>query len=228
MKVVRIFWGDNIFTKYQKEIINSPRFEDEIVYVWGKDNESYFKSIGYDTYLVSEKNSHPKYSNISTFLHKIFTLSIIENHYNEFLFLDWDIHLFNNRTIDKDFYNLIRLGSDLQVPLYSYSLTYKEDILEKIKQENIESNYLKYILEFIDKQQINIEKFSWKVDDMFVLPCFCFYYSRIKLAKDLLKICKETQMETIVDEFSLYLWFSGTLNEYINKHEPFSWSLKDS
>jgi hypothetical protein len=218
MQIVRILWGTSL--NVTKEIPLKPVFENEIVFVWGTFNNEYLIKLGYKTILISKDVGHFKYSTFNThFGHKIYALKLAEEIFDEYLFLDWDITF--AKPIDSDFYKKIRQGNDIQCPLYSYNLDYKEEnelYVSTLPPGKDSSEYIS----FIYIQFEHLLKYHWKYEDSLVIPCTCFYYSNNnKIMSKLLEIIDEFKLESVSDEFSLYLYLSNyTLDEYISKYEP--------
>ena len=50
MKLIRALWGDK--KEIKEEIPTKP--DDSVVYVWGKDNLDFLKSLGYKTRFVED------------------------------------------------------------------------------------------------------------------------------------------------------------------------------
>ena len=84
MKFIRIFWGDlEVFdSKFKTQIAESSKHiqDNEIVMVWGKDNEEYLKSLGYETFLIDTNPWREEYGvghhmfNHTSLLHKLYAL----------------------------------------------------------------------------------------------------------------------------------------------------------
>lgn len=51
MQIVRSLWGD--YENYINDIEESKY--DDVVYVWGEDNNEFLKKLGYHTILISKK-----------------------------------------------------------------------------------------------------------------------------------------------------------------------------
>lgn len=228
LKIVKILWGENAISKLKKDIKLSTKFDNEIVFVLGKNNFEYLKSLGYDCILVDNKSYINKdINNLSNFSNKIYLLSVIEEIYNEYLFLDWDV--ISLKPIDDNFYNLVRSKNPFEIPLYAYPNTYKLDMLsdyeyylQKDDPELLEfKSNINNIIKYTIKQDYLIQKYGWKYLDIFALPCFCYVYSNnFKIMKELYDICNKHKLENIADEFSFRIWCKSTLEEYINQYEP--------
>ena len=53
VKIVRALWGD--INQFIDEIPKKPKY-DEMVYVWGVENNEYLKKCGYNTTLINVTN----------------------------------------------------------------------------------------------------------------------------------------------------------------------------
>ena len=230
LKIVRILWGENAFKKLSKDIIGSPKFKNETVYVLGEKNYENFKSLGYDCVLL-DKNYyiHPDINGMPDFSNKIYILSKIEEIHNEYLFLDWDVRFYNNKNECEEFYNLIRNNNSFEIPLYSYPNTYKSDMMEDYKyylhkedKELLEfKNNINNIIKYTIKQDYLLHKHGWKYLNNLIIPCFCYVYSNnIKMMNELYNICLKYNIETIADEFSFMIWLNLNMDDYINNYEP--------
>lgn len=214
MKIIRVLWG--ITKTLLDEIPYPPIFGNEIVAVWGKENNQFLVDRGYDTLLLGEYPSDPEFTGvIRQFAHKLLALSIIEEKYDEYLFLDWDV--VKIKELDDNFYKKLKDGNDIQCPLYSYPIDYAKQVYAILKEEEKVWMHKDYVIE----QHIGLNKYSWKKDLDFIVPCFCFFYSRKKgICKELLEIVREKYMKANVEEFSLFLYSDCTLDDYIEKYEP--------
>lgn len=217
MRIVRALWGNSEYIR--SEIPKIPLFgEKEIVFVWGKENKELLDKYGYKSLLVKDTQTDPKYSShLLHFAHKLKAIQLAEGFLDEFLFLDWDISL--AKEIDDTFYEKIRLGNNIQVPLYGYNNDYKEEVKKSLISKNILS--LK-VNDFLSHQFLNLERYHWRLNDLKVVPCFCFLYVRGKfdLGKKLLNIMDEQGVVACIEEFTFQIYCNCSLEEYINKYEP--------
>lgn len=213
MKIIRILWGKS--PHVLNEIPKIPLFEDEIVYVWGTFNNNYLLKLGYKTVLISDKTMDDRFL-MKHFAHKIYALEMVENTFDEYLFLDWDVSIL--KPIDNIFYEKIREGNNIQCPLYAYNLDYKNDIIKYFKDSK---KYTPTIEDFFITQDIELNKYHWKYKDHRVIPCTCFFYSRnMKIMNKLLDIIDENNMMVVPDEFSFFIYTNCVLDIYINTYEP--------
>jgi len=115
--IVRGVWGQNKHTL--DEIFEKPIFENEIVFVWGIDNQNYLKKLGYKTQLMSieifDETFSPFYLR---FLHKIKIIEEACKQFGEFILLDWDCYLI--KPLDDKFYEYLTNGNETQMPLYCF------------------------------------------------------------------------------------------------------------
>jgi hypothetical protein len=223
MKFIRCLWGnlnDNNIIK--EEILYSNKYIkklNEIVYVWGIDNEKFLKYLGYNTKLLSinesEYGSHFYYNYDTFFLHKLIALQHAIHDYNEIVFLDWDLRQIHD--IDDYFLHLLRTkNSNLQIPLYSYPNNY----LDIIKNNN--NNH--YIEKFAEIQHRNMVNNNYKFENDFVFPNTGFVYCNdFNVVDELIKIHNILDGQVLTDEISVLIYskkFCNSLDDYINKFEP--------
>jgi hypothetical protein len=57
MKIIRAFWGSQ--EKTWEEVPNKPIFEDEVVYVYGRENYEKFRSMGCLLYTCDAADEAP-------------------------------------------------------------------------------------------------------------------------------------------------------------------------
>lgn len=215
MKIVRALWGNPEYVK--NEIPRKPLFEDETVFVWGTENRRFLENMGYRTILVHEQAIDPLYNtHLIHFAHKLKAIKLADSLFDEYLFLDWDVTL--AKEIDDEFYSKIRSGNNIQCPLYAYHGEYRTDV-EKYHRAN--SSYTSDLDDFLIEHIANLEKYNWQLDNIKVLPCFCFFYSNgAKIGATLLEIMETHGVTACIEEFCLFLYCGGTLDEYISKYEP--------
>jgi hypothetical protein len=215
MQIVRAFWGD--INEFIHEIPKTPLFDKEIVVVWGKENEQYFKNLGYKTILAFIYNIDFQYdSYLKHYAHKLEAIRIAEEKFGEYLFLDWDIDVI--KPIDDNFYNNIRKRGNLQCPLYAYNQTFFQDYTKYLENNNKLTKNLKH---FLISQSAQMKKYHWDYDNNLVLPCFCFLYSNNqKLDTQLINLMKRNNLTTCIEEFAFYLHSNCNLDEYIDRYEP--------
>lgn len=216
IKFIRIFWGD--VEKYKHQILKCDRV-DETVFVYGKDNEDFFKKQGFDTYLVSETpydfsiaSDHTMFDHRSL-IHKLVAFDLAVKMYGEVVFLDWDCY--KTSDIDENFYALLKSGNALQVPLYIYPKTE----LDKLCESKLNITYK----DFFGKLRKYLTELSYNFQSGYVIPNTGFMYCRdTSISSELVKIANEHNLETVPDELAVLLMFKYLdLDEYIDTVEPY-------
>jgi hypothetical protein len=221
MKIIRAFWGSQ--EKTWAEVPNKPIFDNEVVYVYGRENYERFRAMGYEVVLMHYDPTEPKYSTVyDHFVHKLVVLKMAEHAYGEYLFLDWDVHVV--KPIDFAFWELIKNRGHIQCPVYAYPKNYESKILEHIKN-NPQKDWVKKLdpntYEWIKIQNQLLEKYNWNWEDLQVVPNFCFFYSRYtNVASDLLEIYEKDGIKTCIEEFAMFILAECSLDEFIAKYEP--------
>jgi hypothetical protein len=210
VKIIRTIWGPLNYVKMETK--NKSFLPNEIVYVWGVDNEEYLKNLGYNTILVSKDNNNPLYGDMKTkYYHKLETIILADEAFKEYILVDWDTYL--DKDIDDSFFELLRSKSNIQCPLYSLPNNFF-DIISKYPM-------LKEFIDFFGNQNRLIPQFSWNFQNSRIIPNFCFFYSReAKIGKELMNIAQQENLYSNVEEFALYKWANCTLEEYIERYEP--------
>ena len=79
MKLIRALWGNR--EDIREEVPTTP--DDSVVYVWGKDNLNYLKSLGYETRFVEDTIE-------SDYMFKLIALDLAFKEFYYCMFLDWD------------------------------------------------------------------------------------------------------------------------------------------
>lgn len=213
MKIIRTVWGNLEHTI--REVSNKSKFDNEIVYVWGKDNNEYLMSIGYSTHLMSVNSyddSDQKYSTqLYKYMHKLFAIEHADNAYPEYILIDWDTNLLKN--IDDNFIKLLRSRGTIQCPLYALP----DNFIDIINRENLSDEMQEY---FYIQHEL-LQKYSWKLDNLKVIPNFSFFYSRgAMIGKELIEIAINNNISTNIEEFALFEWANCNLEKWINEYEP--------
>lgn len=217
MQFIRIFWGD--FNRYENQIIEAKKDNlGEKVFVWGYDNYTKLKELGYDCDLINMQPYDYSIANGHTFdhhkslIHKIKGIDIAMETYSEILFLDWDVR--KVKDIDETFYKLIReRHCDLQVPLYTYPKKAFSYMLNTIQEEKMQK--------FFKKLKLFVDRYSYRRYDNYILPNTGFFYCCDKtIVEDLLDIIEMNKLETIPDELSVFIFSNADLNSYIKNYEP--------
>jgi hypothetical protein len=218
MKFIRILWGD--FNKYANQIMEARQDKlDETVFVWGKDNYLRLMSLGYDCILISDDPYDYQIANNHTFIdhksliHKIKGIEIALTHFNEVVFVDWDVR--KTKEIDDNFYQLLRSkNASLQVPLYTYPVKAFEFLINTIKDPVMRN--------FFDKLERFVVRYSYRYNKNYIIPNTGFMYcNSIDVIRDLLLIIKNYQLETVPDELSVFINYEDyDLESYIKLVEP--------
>ena len=225
MKFIRILWGDlNVFDgKFKTQIEKAQLFNipDQIVYVWGEENNNFLTTRGFKTRLISHLPYEGSYGeghhmfNYTSLLHKLKGFSLAVQEHKEAVFFDWDC--FPTKEIDSNFFSYLNSGSPLQVPLYIYPYVGIEELLDNSKHEEFVVSFAKVLKE-------NLDKFSYKEELGYVLPNTGFMYCRdYKIADRILNLALEHRPRAVPDEFGVMLLALEEnlgLKDYILKYEP--------
>lgn len=147
MKLIRALWGNR--EDIRLEIPIQPR-ENEVVYVWGKENLKYLTSLGYDTRFVGDINN---FESEWSYKLKLDAIDLAYQEFKEILFLDWDCIQI------KDIFGL-EFNSP-SMPLYSYPKNYTFDnpILKKqisLYSWEFENSYVLPNASYISVQGFNL------------------------------------------------------------------------
>ena len=222
IQFIRTFWGDleNGLNgeRYKNQISSTSNDDlDELVYVWGRYNYDFIKSKGFNCFLVSEENydynlasGHPFYD-FKSFNHKLWALEHSLQEFNEVIYLDWDCSLIN--PIDDNFYNYLKNGNSLQVPLYIYPARFLDEMTELSKKDG---------MEFFSELKKVIQKHSYDWNGHYIIPCGGFIYCRDKNI-NLLKTSIEKNLGPAPDEIAILLYAQEkgyNLVDYIKNLEP--------
>ena len=206
IKVIRVLWGD-----FKDEIPSKPIF-NELVYVYGKSNQEYLKSLGYETYLVdSNPMGHGSIDELNKFYNKLEAIRLACFHFTTFLFLDWDVELVKD--LDDSFFNYI-MAKKILMPTYAYPSKYLE-LHDTLQDDNAKK--------WTNSQISFMKKYGWNLEDSIILPNagFIFVNNMPSLGDSLIKIAKENKLATNIEEFVFYIWSNCTLNQYVQEYEPF-------
>lgn len=219
--IVRAFWGVTDYSR--REIFQCPIFSNETVFVWGNENNDLFKSRGFNTVLMSEFPTDPAYSTVETqYYHKLKVLVEAEKYFNEFILLDWDSFLC--RPIDDNFYNRLRTGNEVQVPLYAYPNEDGIGLIKRMKHSHNERYNIQIsddLAFFFKGQESQLRKYSWQLDDMLISPNFNFCYTRRPgFGAELIEVAKSLDIKYCVEENAMFKWADCNLEEYARKFEP--------
>ena len=218
IKILRAFWGDQ--PKSWQEIPKSPTWDNETIFVWGTKNYHKLTLRGYDCIMMSHDMLDKAFTNYQHFGHKLECLNVADDIYDEYLFLDWDVKVV--KEIDDNFWNLVK-SKQTQCPVYAYPNDYYEKVMQQVEKhpewKNENSDNIK---QWVYTQDSMINKYHWQLNDIKVIPNFCFYYTyKGKLGKKLIDTFNEYKPETCVDELSLFIYINTNLDSYLNQFEPF-------
>jgi hypothetical protein len=219
--VIRALWGETDRTK--NEVFQNPIFADEIVITWGVENESFLKSLGYKVVCLSEFSSDANYSTIhSHFMHKLLAVQHAGKIFDEFIFLDWDCYL--AKPMDDNFYEELRNGNEIQIPLYAYHDSEGigiVDIMTHSAQERYNNEVSPVLISYIESNEAQLRKYCWTFENTLVTPNFSFVYTRNpNLGTELIKIATDNDILNCIEEHAFYLFADCSLDEYILRFEP--------
>jgi len=210
LKIIRTFWGND--KRIMSEIPIVPLYDNEIVYVWGDENNKWLTKRGYNTKIVNKFTSSKYTPRSNMFIKKLIALDLALQEFNEVILLDWDCYILRN--FDDNFYNHLK-EKPIQCPLYSHNIDIKNSCLEMDKK------HTQNVLDFIDTLTNTIPKYSWKMDNMYISPNFCFVYSRDKsLGKELLNITLKNNITGCIEEHAMFLYANCSIEEYIERYQP--------
>jgi hypothetical protein len=221
MKVIRGLWGSQ--KHVLEEVQSFPIFDDEIVYVWGKENQKMLDYRGFSTVSMGKDTTKPEFSTIHDhFAHKLEIFCRASEEWGEFLYLDWDVKIV--KPIDKDFWSLIRKGQPIQCPVYGYPSEYERKIHEHLR-DNPQKKWVQELdpntYEWVRLQNQLLEKYHWSFQDLQLVPNACFFYSRDSDVSDrLMEIYRKGEIKTCIEEFCMFIYSNCSLEDYIFKYEP--------
>lgn len=220
MRFIRIFWGDLAHHEgiHEREIIEAKEDNlDEVVYVWGTENEEFIKNCGYETRLMHKDNFEFATDFVDDgamfFKHKYAGMKAGIEEFGSVCFLDWDCR--KVKSINPYFYE--QLTSGIMVPLYTYPVDYLDQVLGMYDFPDKD-------VQFLHKYEEGMKKYSWKVGNDYYLPCSCFMYcNNVKIIDDFVDLLHKHE-GIFSDEFVWYLYAQekglGKLEDYIEVMEP--------
>jgi len=223
IKIIRFLWGYRENTL--KEIPLFPLYpKNEIVYVWGKENERLLKERGYETRYVEEESSPYAYDLLELiYERKVVALDLALKEFGEVLMLDWDCYIL--RPLDNNFLNELR-KKPIQCPLYAQHQDCYNALYEVIPpnhpwfQDPEEHDHLENHLRIITKGFL---KWHWKWEEGLISPNFGFFYSNDPtIGEKLIDIGIKNNMEGCVEEHAMFVYANCSLEEYIEKYHPTS------
>ena len=102
--IIRTFWGNT--KRALNEIFPMPIFPNEVVYVWGLENQQMLQQRGFNTVLMGKECTEAEYSTIHLqYYHKLQAIQRAETEHSEFIFLDWDCYML--KPLDNYFYKTL-------------------------------------------------------------------------------------------------------------------------
>jgi len=217
--IIRSLWGFRDHT--YKEIPPMPLHSNEVVYVWGKENEAMLKKRGFETRYVEEETSPFAYDVLELiYERKLIALDLALKEFGEVIMLDWDCHIL--KPLDNNFLHELR-KKPVQVPLYAqhedcYNALYEAMPKNHPTLNDSISDKIENHLRIITKGFL---KWNWKWEEGLISPNFSFVYSNdITLGKKLIDIAIRDKMEGCVEEHAMLVYADCSLDEYIEKHHP--------
>lgn len=201
IKIIRAVWGNMDLSI----IPQTPQY-NEVVYVWGSENKSQLDLMGYNTILCDRNPLNFKYTSVLyEFIHKLIAIQKACNSFSKILFLDWDYVL--EKELDDNFFNYLNTHSFL-ASIYDYDI-------EELNPNDLNVHSFSY-------NKINfLKNYSWKQNSKLIIPNAGFIYiSNSNIGNELLKIAKDNDIKTFVEEFTIYKWADCTLDEYIQNYHP--------
>ena len=118
VKIIRTVYGSLDNTVF-REMPSIPTISNQIVYVWGEENQDWLNDKGYETRLQNE-NDLPEYvTEISDFIRKLISLKKGLEEFGEVLHLDWDCRIL--KPFDETFYGYLN-EKPIQCPIYSFPI----------------------------------------------------------------------------------------------------------
>jgi len=211
VKIIRTYWGDT--QKLKREIPPQPIYTNQIVFVWGEENNQFLKKRGFDTILMSDEIPNEYNSYEGQFYRKLLALDLSLKMFGEVILLDWDCYIL--RELDDNFYNYLK-EKPTQCPLYGQYKNVKYSWVEATPPKNKDEE------KWVDVCESKFIKYSWKLDSILVSPNFGFVYSRdIELGKKLIEISNNNKLDGCIEEHAMFIYADCSLEEYIEKYHPF-------
>ena len=182
IKIIRCLWGKRDHQFFEKDLAsyhkecqtakeNDIQFgiHNQMVIVWDEPNREMMEKLGYPYHYMGESRDFNAGFN---FMHKLIALETAMDLYSEIIFLDWDC--LAQKPLDDNFFNILRSGGEVQMPLYFYG----GEVLGKVKSTDpLRDDGAKYFVDLINY----ITKISkLKFRDGFAIPNSGFIYCRDK------------------------------------------------
>ena len=233
MRFIRAFWGDldTDNGKYRSEIHNIAKSSklNDFVYVWGRQNYNYIKSLGFEAKLLSESSTEfgeDFLENSDTFfLHKLDAVKRGCEEFNSVIFLDWDTKQL--KELDNNFFKLLyKQNHKIQMPLYTYPYNYIELVLNDWK--DIPNKVKQYLYKQVD----GLQKHHYGWNSTWVTPNAGFIFcSDGSIISELLEICKQYSINVASEEMSMVEYtkkFCKDVENYVKVFEPIVCSAKSN
>lgn len=210
VKIVRALWGED--GKSLREVPIVPTIKNQIVYVWGAENNEELRRRGYDTVLMDNAGfDEPS----KLYGRKLIALDLALKEFGEVILLDWDCHIL--RPLDDKFYGYLD-SRPVQCPLYAQHKHTSEALREIFSIIGDVSEELEIYTKTMEEE---FTKYSWGLDDALVTPNFSFVYSRDKkLGEDLIQIAIDNDLIGCIEEHAMWLYCKCSLDDYVKKYQP--------
>lgn len=224
MKFIRALWGDISHHNYRHkfEIERASRHPlNEIVFVWGEDNEIFLNKLGYETIKISNEQFEygEKYFEQSDtfFVHKLMAIKYGLEDYGEIIFLDWDT--IQQKDIDDNFFDLLKCKNvEFQIPLYTFPQNYIKKVLDEWKDiDDIDKKYL-----FKHDKVLDLYNYKWNEERCVVNTSFV-YCNSVSWINKIISINNSECKEIISDETPVMKYVLDNienLENYIKLYEP--------
>lgn len=201
VRIVRAFWGTDF-----SEVPKKPQF-NELVYVFGKENQAKFEKMGYETEIIS-LDPFGGEAEINKFLNKLKVIYRACQDFKRFILLDWDMKLI--KPLDDAFYESL-IDKRILMPTYSYPIEY---LKLKNKLDGHAAMWTNNLIPLI-------KKWSWRLGNELIIPNAGFIYvNESTFGKDLFKIVEDKGINANVEELAFFLYTNCSLDEYIEEYEP--------
>jgi len=209
-KIVRTFWGEDI-SQYP-ELTPLPVYKNQVVYVWGEENERHLNKLGYQTILMVDD---PFPGEDKQYGKKLLVLDDAVKRYGEIMMMDWDCYVLRN--LDSEFYRNIQL-KETQCPVYAQHENTLEALYEVFGQNDKGKDRFRSFAEIMN---VEFAKYSWRVDNYLVSPNFGFFYTRDKgVGNKLLDIMESNDLKGCIEEHAMWIYANCSLDEYIQRFHP--------
>ena len=209
IKIIRAYWGDS--ENLRSEIPPLPIYDNQIVYVWGENNNKFLSDRGFKTRIVTEEDPC-KIDHTNFLIRKLMVIKLALEEFSEIMFMDWDCYILRN--IDHTFYKYIS-QKPIQIPLYAH-LRNPIEGLNDFHPGGSQSD-----IDFKNEASRFILKYSWKFDDMCIIPNFGFFYSRdISIGKKLLDIAINNNLKGVADEIAMFIYANCDYKTYVDRYHP--------